>query len=145
MHLRRFAAILLTSAALVLSSHGRTEAQGGYAPSGWTPLGHIVLDKNGCESCKAMFPTPQRHLAFALTSDSPFAVSLSGRVDVECADLSSYNVLLGSPLRGGVFQLVANSCINYDSTKVRLTITNVGLSSPDKERGIVIAAYGILR
>lgn len=114
------------------------------APSlpGFSTLGQIVIDKTGCPSCPATIATDKRHRSFALASDSPFPVVLSGRLEVTCANGSTYHVFLQSPRRGGPFQVVANSCTNLDTKEITLTVTSVGLAPADAERTIGLIAYG---
>jgi hypothetical protein len=112
------------------------------ALSGFAPLGQVVLDKNGCTSCPAVFATARRHRAFALASDSPFPVHQIGRVDVACANGSDYHVFLQSTVRGGPFQLVPNLCVNLDSKEVKVTVTSVTLSPPDEDRTVALMTYG---
>lgn len=112
---------------------------------GRTSLGQVSLDKSGCASCPATFATPSRYPTFALASDTPFPINLSGRIDVNCTDGSRYDVFLSSPMRGGVFQTIPNLCVNYDSKSLKLAITTVGLSDPDKDRTVTLTALGILR
>lgn len=114
-------------------------------PVGWAPLGKVTVDKNGCASCPATFPTPQRHRAFGIDSDSPFAVGLNGRFDVTCADGNTYDVPLRSATRGGLFQVLPNQCVNLDVKEIKLTITSVSLSPPDAERTITLNFYGRVR
>ena len=111
-------------------------------PVGWTEVGHIVVDSAGCATCPATFPTESRPMAFALASDSPFPINLAGRFDVRCADGSKYNELLSSPSRMGIFQLVRNLCMNYESTSVTVSITTVTLSPPDANRRAGLTIYG---
>jgi hypothetical protein len=113
-------------------------------PSGWAALGQVRLEKNACSSCPATFPTVNRHRNIGLSSDSPYPVSLSGRVDIKCADGTSYNVLLRSAARGGLFQVIRNSCVNLDAKEVGLTITSVSLSPPDADRTVTLSVYGSL-
>ena len=114
------------------------------APSlpGFAPLAQVVVDKDGCSSCPLVIKTNKRHRVFALASDSPFPVTLSGRVDVTCANGVSYHVFLQSPNRGGPFQLVPNSCVNLDSKEVTMTVTSVSLAPADAERTVTVFAYG---
>jgi hypothetical protein len=128
---------------LTLARPGRSRAAES-APSlpGFSTLGQVSVDKTGCPSCPAVITTDKRHRTFALASDSPFPVVLSGRVDVKCADGASYHVFLHSPHRGGPFQVVANSCVNLDSKEITLTVTSVGLAPADAERTVALIAYG---
>jgi hypothetical protein len=114
------------------------------APSlpGFATLGQVSVDKTGCASCPATIATSKRHRAFALASDSPFPVVLSGRVEVTCGDGTTYHLFLQSPHRGGPFQVVRNSCANLDSKEITLTVTSVGLSPADAERTVDLIAYG---
>lgn len=114
------------------------------APSlpGFASLGQVVVDKDGCASCPLVITTEKRHRAFALASDSPFPVHLTGRVDVVCANGSTYHVFLSSPRGGGPFQLVRNDCVNLETKDVTLTVTSVGLSPADAERKVAVIAYG---
>jgi hypothetical protein len=83
-------------------------------------------------------------VAFGLASDSPFAISLAGRFDVTCSDGSTYNVFLNSPTGLGVFQLVSNQCVNYESTSITLSMTTVSLPPPDESRSIVLTVIGTI-
>lgn len=114
------------------------------APSlpGFATLGQVLVDKTGCTSCPLVLPTDKRHRAFALASDSPFPVTLSGRVDVTCGNGATYHVFLQSPHRGGPFQLLPNSCVNLETKDVTVTVTSVGLSPADAERKVAVIAYG---
>jgi hypothetical protein len=51
-------------------------------------------------------------------------------------------VFLNSPRRGGLFQVIPNSCVNLDSKEMKLTVTSVGLSPADAERTVALVAYG---
>jgi len=132
--------LTVTLLSVARPSIGRAET----APSlpGFSALGQVVVDKNGCSSCPHVLPTDKRHRNFALASDSPFPVMLSGRLDVTCANGTSYQVFLQSPRRGGPFQIVPNACTNLESKELTLTITSVGLSPADAERTITLFAYG---
>ena len=135
----------MTVALVMIAGHETSRAEGATelpALPGWTALGQVQLDKTGCPSCPAVFATNRRHRGFALASDSPFAISQSGRVDVTCADGSSYNVFLHSTRRGGLFQVIPNACVNFDSKEMKLTVTSVGLSPPDAGRTVALVAYG---
>jgi len=134
---------LVTSGAIAFSAVGTNEPLvTPPLPYGWTAVGQVTLDRNGCAECPATFPTPDRSVAFGLASDSPFAISLAGRFDVICSDGSTYDVFLNSPTRRGVFQLVPNRCVNYESTSVTVSITTVSLSPPDENRSIVLTVFG---
>jgi hypothetical protein len=111
-------------------------------PYGWTAIGQVTLDKSGCLECPATFPTASRPVTIGLASDSPFPISLAGRLDVNCTDGSTYDVFLNSPLRNGVFQFVPNHCVNYESTSVSLSMTTVSLSPPDEDRSVVLTVFG---
>lgn len=130
----------LTVAAVAAPSPGRAES----APAlpGYAPLGEVRLDKTGCPSCPVTFSTDRRHRTFALTNDSPFPVVLAGRVEVTCANGSTYHVLLGSPRGGGPFQVVQNACTNLDAKSVSVDVTSVGLAPPDAERKVTLTVYG---
>jgi hypothetical protein len=140
---RRLGAVAVVS--LVLGAAEVSHAQSTPAPYGWTLLGQVVLDKNGCATCPAKFLTPSRYRVFGLASDSPFPISLSGRIDVRCTDGTSYDVVLDSPSSGGFFQLVPNSCVNLESKSLRLSTTSVSLSPPDVNRTVVLTVSGRLR
>lgn len=137
-------AVAVAVAVLVATGDEPCRAGVGQGPHAWTPFGQVSLDKNGCGSCPATFPTPSRYRSFGLATDSPYAVTLNGRIDVTCADGGSYNVALRSAVRGGIFQQVPNSCVNLDSKEIKLTITSVSLSPPDAERTVALTAYGRL-
>jgi hypothetical protein len=102
----------------------------------------VVIDKTGCPSCPSVVMTEKRHRTFALASDSPFPLVLSGRVEVTCADGGSYHLLLHSPRRGGPFQIVPNTCANLDSKQLTVTVTSVGLAPADAERKVSLILYG---
>ena len=110
--------------------------------SGFATLGQVSVDRTGCQSCPAVITTSKRHRMFALASDSPFPVVLAGRIDVTCADGSTYHHFLSSPRRGGPFQVLQNTCVNLDSKEITLTVTSVGLAPPDAERTVGLIAYG---
>lgn len=114
------------------------------APSlpGYATLGQVSVDKSGCSSCPLVLTTTKRHRTFALASDSPFPVSLSGALEVTCDDGATYQFPLRSPHRGGPFQIVPNTCANLASKEVKLTVTSVGLSPADAERSIGLIVYG---
>lgn len=132
----------LAIVALVLVGYDTpSEAQLAPVPS-WTPLGQVRLDKEGCASCPAALRTSIRHRGFALATDSIYPISLTGRVDVTCGNGASYNVFLSSPARGGVFQVIPSSCMNFDVKEVKLTITSVSLSPPDVDRSALLTVYG---
>jgi hypothetical protein len=139
-------AVFLTSmiAALIRPTTSEAAEPLDTAPSlpGFATLGQVSVDKTGCPSCPATIATNKRHRAFALASDSPFAVVLSGRVEVTCADGTTYHVFLQSPRGGGPFQVVRNTCVNLDSKELTLTVTSVGLSPADAERSIALITYG---
>jgi hypothetical protein len=118
-------------------------AQG--VPGGWTPLGQVHLDKSGCTDCPGTFATPIRQRSFGLATDSPYAISLAGQVEVVCADGTTYLTLVRSATRGGLFQTIGNACANLDSKELRLTLTTVSLSPPDADRTVALTAYGRLR
>lgn len=109
---------------------------------GFASLGQVAIDKDGCASCPAIISTSKRHRTFALASDSPYPVMLSGRVEITCANGSTYHVLLQSTRRGGPFQLIPNSCVNLESKSLTVTITSVGLTPADAERTVTLIAYG---
>jgi hypothetical protein len=111
-------------------------------PAGWTALGQVTLDKSGCASCPATFPTTNRHRSFGLASDTPYPLNLSGRIDVTCADGTTYEVLLKSSGRGGLFQIVPNTCVNFDAKQIGVTTTTVSLSPPDADRKVNVTVYG---
>lgn len=117
------------------------EAQLPPIPS-WAPIGQVRVDKDGCSSCPATFGTTIRHRGFALSTDSLYPISLTGRVDITCGNGTSYNVLLNSIARGGVFQVIPTSCVNFDVKELKLTITSVGLSPPDMDRSSLLTVYG---
>lgn len=142
---RRCLKILVAIAAGAMFSigdHDASRADTAPALSGFAPLGQVVIDKTGCSSCPVVFTTGKRHRAFAFASDSPFPISQTGRIDVACANGSSYHVFLQSPVRSGPFQLVPNNCVNLDTKQVTLTITSVSLSPPDLEKTVTLLAYG---
>jgi len=112
------------------------------AIAGYAGLGQVLIDKNGCASCPAVFTTGRRYRAFALVSDTPFPINQTGRVDVTCGTGTSYHVFLQSPLRSGPFQVIPNNCVNLDSKDVKLTITSVSLSAQDAEKTVALMAYG---
>lgn len=118
---------------------------GAQVPYGWTPIGKATVDKNGCASCPVTIPTPSRHRSFGIDSDSPFSVALVGRIDVTCADGNTYNMLLRSATKGGLFQIFPNSCVNLDSKEIKLSITSVSLSPPDAERTVTLTVFGRVR
>lgn len=141
----RLARALGLLAVVVLLSIGRPRTgHAETAPSlpGFSPLGQVVVDKSGCPSCPVVITTEKRHRTFALASDSPFPVVLSGRVEVTCANGASYHVFLNSPRRGGPFQIVPNSCPNLESKEITLVVTSVGLSPADAERTVALIVYG---
>lgn len=114
-------------------------------PAAWTPLGQVSIDKNGCASCPGTFPTTARNRTFGIGTDTPYAISLSGRIDVTCADNTTYNVALRSSVRGGIFQVIPNTCVNLDARSIALAVTSVGLSPPDAERTVALTVYTRLR
>jgi hypothetical protein len=114
-------------------------------PGGWSRLGQVHLDKDGCKDCPASFATPTRQRTFGLATDSPFAVSLAGQVEVTCKDGTTYQALVRSATNGGLFQTIANTCTNFDSKELRLILTTVSLSPPDADRTVAIGVYGKLR
>ena len=131
-------AVALFSVAREQPSHAQV------VPSGWVALGQVRLEKNACTSCPAKFQTTARHRTIGLSTDTPYPISLSGRVDVTCADGTTYNVLLRSSVRGGLFQTIRNSCVNLDAKEIGLTITTVSLSPPDADRSVALSVYGTL-
>jgi hypothetical protein len=114
------------------------------APSlpGFAMLGQVAVDKSGCPSCPRVIATDDRHRTFALASNSPFPVMLSGRLDVTCTNGATYHVFLQSPRRGGPFQVVPNTCVNLETKEITLTVTSVGLAPADSERTVTLIAYG---
>lgn len=133
-----FALVIVFSVARPRTSR----AEGAPSLPGFSTLGQVAIDKTGCPSCPRVISTDQRHRAFALASDSPFPVMLSGRLEVTCANGASYHVFLQSPRRGGPFQLVPNTCVNLDTKELTFTVTSVGLSPADAERTVSVIAYG---
>jgi hypothetical protein len=135
---------LVLGALALVSFAGQETSRADSAPaiSGYSALGEVLLDKNGCSSCPAVYATSRRHRTFVLASDSPFPVHQVGRVDVTCANGSTYHVFLNSTVRAGPFQLVANNCVNLDSKEIKLTITSVGLAPQDAERTVTVFTYG---
>lgn len=131
-----------TVALFTVVGHDTSRADSTPTLPGWMALGQVTLDKTGCSSCPAVITTSRRHRGFGLASDTPFALTQTGRVDVTCADGWSYHVFLQSPRRGGLFQVIPNSCVNLDSKEIKLTITSVGLSPPDAERTVSLITYG---
>lgn len=144
--LARLASALGLISVVVLVSIGRPRASHAEttAPSlpGFSALGQVLVDKSGCPSCPAVFPTEKRHRTFALASDSPFPVVLSGRAEITCTNGASYHVFLSSPRRGGPFQIVPNTCPNLESKEISISVTSVGLSPADAERSVALIAYG---
>ena len=124
-----------------VAGHGTSRAESAPTLPNWTPLGQVMVDKSGCPSCPTTFPTSRRHRRFGLTSDSFFPVSLSGRFDVSCSNGTNYNVLLQSSSRDGLFQVIPNLCVNFESKEVKLTITSVGLSPADSDRTVAVAVH----
>lgn len=114
-------------------------------PGGWSALGSVALDKNGCGDCPATFATPERQREFGLGTDTPYPVALSGHVEIVCANGSSYQVLVRPSRRGGLFQVVPSSCTNFDTKEIRVVLTSVSLSPPDAERTVTLTVYGRLR
>lgn len=142
---RRLSRVFGLLVAVVLFSLARpSTSRAESAPSlpGFAALGQVSVDKSGCASCPRVIATEQRHRAFALASDSPFPVSLSGRIDVTCGNGATYHVFLQSPRRGGPFQLVPNTCVNLETKEITLTVTSVGLAPADQERSVAVIAYG---
>lgn len=139
-YLRRLGVVV---AVALFSSTGddASHAQGAPLP-GWAPIGQVQLDKSGCASCPATFSIPSRHRSFGLATDSPFPVTLSGRIDVTCANGSTYDVLLRSSPRAGIFQVVPSSCVNLDTKEIKLTVTSLSLSPADENRTVVLTVYG---
>jgi hypothetical protein len=133
--------VVLVSVATHDTSHAESPPALPALP-GFTGLGQVLVDKTGCASCPAVFVTSKRHRGFALASDTPFPISQSGRVDVTCTEGTTYHVFLYSPRHGGVFQLIPNSCVNFDSKEIKLTVTSVSLSPADAERSVALVAYG---
>lgn len=142
LHTAKLVAVGVALALSTLVGDARSQPQSLPALANWTPLGQVVVDKSGCASCPATFATKRRHRNIGLASDSPFPVSLTGRIDVSCTDGTTYNVYLRSPLREGLFQVVPNTCANLDSKEVQLTVTSIDLSPPDAERSVALIAYG---
>jgi hypothetical protein len=136
------AGLVLGVIVAALARPGTSHAETAPSLPGFSTLGQVSIDKTGCPSCPAVVATSKRHRAFALASDSPFPVILSGRIEVACADGTTYHVFLSSPRRGGPFQVVPNTCVNLDSKEITLTVTSVGLSPADAERTVGLIAYG---
>src|SRR4051812_4211061 len=91
-------------------------------PGGWTPLGQVHLEQNACRDCPATFRTPARQRSFGLATDSPYPISLAGQLEVACTDGTTYQTVVRSATRGGLFQVIANTCTNFDSKELRLTL-----------------------
>jgi hypothetical protein len=137
--------LVTVGVALALSSlagDGRSQTESPPALANWTPLGQVFIDKSGCASCPATFATSRRHRAFGVASDSPFPVSLAGRIDVICEEGTTYSAYLRSPLSDGLFQIVPNACVNLESKEIQLTVTFVGLAPPDAARKVALIVYG---
>ena len=132
---------IAAAATLTIADQRTSRAESAPALPGFASLGQVLLDKDGCASCPVVFATSRRHRAFAFASDSPFPVNQSGRIEVTCANGSTYHVFLHSPLRSGLFQVVSNDCVNLDAKQVTLTITSVSLSPQDAERTVALLAY----
>lgn len=146
MHACRRALVVAGTVLLVaLLGLEQGRAQVTQVPGGWTALGNVTLDKNGCTGCPATFPTAERWRAFGLGTDTPYAVALSGQAEVVCGDGTSYQVLIKPARRGGLFQVIGNSCVNFESKELRLALTSVSLSPPDADRTVTLTAYGRLR
>ena len=140
--LKHVAAVGTVALLLTVEAPGQAQAP---ALPGWQPLGEVRLDRNGCAGCPAVIAMNQPHRRFGLASDSPSPVTLSGRIDVSCANGTTYNTLLQSPRRGGLFQIVPNACVNLEAKEIKLTITSVVLSPQDQDRTVglyVYAAFG---
>lgn len=114
-------------------------------PGGWTPLGQVVLEKNACAACPATFATPTRQRTFGLATDTPYPISLTGQVEIACADGTSYQILVRPAQRGGLFQTIGNSCVNLDSKELRLSLGSISVSPPDADRPVTLTVYGRLR
>jgi len=126
----------------LLAGHETSRAEGQPSLANWTAIGRVLVNKEGCSTCPATFATSRRHRTFGLTSDSFYPVMLSGRFDVTCSNGTQYNVLLQSSQRSGLFQTIANSCVDLETKDVKLTITSVGLTPKDSERSIEIGVHG---
>ena len=139
-----FRALGLVAVVMLLSLARPSTSRAETAPSlpGFATLGQVVIDKTGCPSCPATIATNKRHRTFALASDSPFPVVLSGRLEVTCTNGTTYHVFLQSPRRGGPFQVVPNACTNLDTKEITLTVTSAGLAPADAERTVGLIAYG---
>ncbi len=125
-----------------LAGEDTSRADSQPALAGYAGLGQVLIDKNGCSGCPAVFTTGRRYRAFALVSDTPFPINQTGRVDVTCGTGTSYHVFLQSSVKSGPFQLIPNNCVGLDSKEVKLTITSVSLSAQDAEKTVALMAYG---
>lgn len=138
----RLAAVLLLCAALAPPGVPARHVSPFFL--GWKALGELHLTKDGCANapCVLTIRPERRHRMFALATDSPLPVTLTGDVGITCGDGVTFSVFLQSSGAPGIFQVIGNSCNYLDVNELRLKVTSVGLLPGDGDHGVFITVYG---
>jgi hypothetical protein len=129
---------------LSVSSSGiRANAQAGYFA--WNAIGHVAI-KGTCanNSCGLVVHPPQRYRNVALSTDSTFPTVFAGNVTTTCTDGTQTQFLLRPSTGAGIFQMIQNTCVNFNMKDVTVQIDSVELSPEDASRGVVLAVYGAI-
>jgi hypothetical protein len=130
--------------AFTVTSDEVSQAQEVAPPIGFTPISRTTFNRRGCATCPLIVNVPTRFQIFALGTDSAYPISLTGKVDVSCKDGSTYNVYMRSPTSAGLFQVIPNLCVNFDTFALKVSVDSASLSPQDVERTVTLTVYGRL-
>jgi hypothetical protein len=141
-------AILTAALALPLGAGPYSETSVAPAPmqsaGEWIAIGSMRLTKAGCAArpCAMIFQPSRRHGAFALATDTPYPMILTGSFTTTCIAATPVVIPLGSPTGRGVFQTVPNPCATRYVKTLAVDVASVTLAPQDDATGAVLTLFG---
>jgi hypothetical protein len=93
-------------------------------------------------ACTADADLTWRHPTFALATDAPNGVTLSGRMVLTCADGGERTVFLPSIPAAGALATVGNTCPNFAAKRVRIVVESASIPGAESARVRVLGTTG---
>lgn len=139
------ALFLLVCFALVSFMAGSASASGPGPFLGYAALAELRVAR-ACEKkgCRAELQVGWRHPTYAIVTDSPTGVVLTGKMELVCGDGSDRTVLLPSPAAAGAAATFPNPCPNGDVRRAGIVVESVSIPGGDDTRGASLRVFGAL-
>ena len=140
----RRAMIALIALIAAAADHGDATAAPPQSLAGWTLLGSMRLEKSVCAlgACSMLLEPDRRFRSFALATDAPTPMLLTGKVTTTCTGGGPIVAALGSPNGRGVFQTVIKPCASQNVKTFGVDVASVEVAPRDETTGATLLVFG---